>query len=62
LLESFEQTKEKDKSKVRFTENQENIILMTNGKDNIIGGYASHGWGISEKQRGDETCFLFNLK
>jgi len=30
--------------------------------NNVIGGYASHGWGISEKQRGDDTCFLFNIE
>lgn len=29
----------------------------------IVGGYASHGWAVSQSEhnQGDETCFLFNL-
>lgn len=27
----------------------------------IIGGYASHQWKANNSERGDDTCFLFNL-
>ena len=27
----------------------------------IIGGYASHEWKVNNSEKGDETCFLFNL-
>ena len=30
-----------------------------NGKVHVLGGYSSHGWDITQK--GDNTCFLFNL-
>lgn len=54
LLEAFE--------KKGLTLTQPNVIIMQVDKDLIIGGYASHGWSISEKERGNDTCFLFNLK
>lgn len=54
LLEAFE--------KKGLTMRQPNVIIMQVDKDLIIGGYASHGWSISEKERGNDTCFLFNLK
>lgn len=30
--------------------------------DLVVGGYASHGWSISEDKRGNHDCFLFNIK
>lgn len=33
---------------------------MRQGK-NIIGGYASHGWSLSENKWGDDSSFLFNI-
>ena len=56
---------EKDESK-----NGSNIILMEvepdepdvqDPKSYIIGGYASHMWKADNDDKGDETCFLFNL-
>lgn len=54
MLEAFE--------KKGLTLRQPNVIVMKVDKDLIVGGYASHGWSISEKKRGDSNCFLFNLK
>ena len=54
MLEAFE--------KKGLTHTQPNVILMKVDKDLVVGGYASHGWSISEKKRGDSSCFLFNIK
>ena len=54
MLEAFE--------KKGLTLKQPNVIIIKVEKDLIVGGYASHGWSISEKFRGDSSCFLFNLK
>lgn len=54
MLEKFE--------KKGLTLQQPNVIIMRVEKDLVVGGYASHGWSISENQRGDDTCFLFNIK
>ena len=54
MLEAFE--------KKGLTLQQPNVIIMRVEKDLIVGGYASHGWSISENQKGDDTCFLFNIK
>ena len=54
MLEAFE--------KKGLTLTQPNVIIMKVKNDLIVGGYASHGWSISEKKRGNEDCFLFNLK
>ena len=53
MLEAFEK-------QASSTLRQPNVILMKMGKT-IIGGYASHGWKISDTKLGDDTCFLFNL-
>lgn len=34
---------------------------MNKDEVDIIGGYASHGWAVSQKDQGEESCFLFNL-
>lgn len=47
MLEKFE--------KKEITSKQPNVILIRVEKDLIVGGYASHGWCISEKKRGDST-------
>jgi len=54
MLEAFE--------KKGLNTKQPNVIVMKVDKDLIVGGYASDGWSISEKKRGDGDCFLFNLK
>jgi hypothetical protein len=54
MLEAFE--------KKGLTLDQPNVIIMKVDKDLIVGGYASDGWSISEKKRGNDKCFLFNLK
>ena len=52
LLEAFE--------KQGLRKQQPNVVLMQAGKK-IIGGYATHGWSISESERGTDECFLFNI-
>lgn len=47
MLEAFE--------KKGLTLRQPNVIIMKVDKDLIVGGYASHGWSISEKKRGDDS-------
>lgn len=69
MLESFEERDNKSR-------NLANIILLkvendekdmgAGGEDSkesgyIVGGYASHGWSASFNQRGDDSCFLFNM-
>jgi hypothetical protein len=69
MLNMFEQEKDEKTRKA-------NVILLQIPRSNnnfgpsqskdeyeIIGGYASHGWAVSQSQKhqGNESCFLFNL-
>ena len=69
LIEEQEGDNEEMKIDGKQDKNQsQNIILMevvperSNSKESyIIGGYASHQWKANNSERGDDTCFLFNL-
>mmetsp|Transcript_22832 Transcript_22832/g.22082 ORF Transcript_22832/g.22082 Transcript_22832/m.22082 type:complete len:89 (+) Transcript_22832:1336-1602(+) len=70
LLEAFEDKQNSARQaniiimKVESEEKEQNNMNDINDdRDNgfIVGGYASHAWSASYNQRGDDTCFLFNL-